>query len=120
MSGSPQVVVTRAGGGAFVPDPLADHQIVEGSPEATDRHLGTWSDGTTTGVWRCTPGRFTDVEVDETFVVLEGRASIRCGDDVFTVGPGDVCVLPAGAVTEWTVHQTLVKVYVLREPIDGD
>ena len=29
------------------------------------------------------------------------------------VGPGDVCVLPAGAETRWTVHETLTKVYVI-------
>ncbi|MGB2851598.1 MAG: cupin domain-containing protein [Solirubrobacterales bacterium] len=45
--------------------------------------------------------------------MIEGCASIRHGDAVHEVGPGDVCVLPAGAETEWTVHETLVKVYVV-------
>jgi uncharacterized cupin superfamily protein len=30
------------------------------------------------------------------------------------VGPGDIGLLPAGARTTWTVHETLRKVYVVR------
>ena len=41
--------------------------------------------------------------------------TIRHGADVHEIGPGDVCMLPAGAETEWTVHEALLKVYVLRD-----
>ena len=64
-------------------------------------------------MWRCTPGRFRDVEVDETFVVIEGRATIEFEGGKVEVGPGDVCVLSAGAETVWTVHETLLKGYAL-------
>ena len=66
-----------------------------------------------TGIWRCTPGTVTDVEADETFVVLSGRATIEHDGASHEVGPGDVCVLPAGAETKWTVHETLTKVFVI-------
>jgi uncharacterized cupin superfamily protein len=112
MTPRPPLVITPDDDGRFDPDPLDSGQVVAGDPETGDRHLATWSDGTITGIWRCTPGRFTDIEVDETFIVLEGRASIRQGGSVTEVGPGDVCVLGAGAETEWTVTETVVKVYV--------
>jgi uncharacterized cupin superfamily protein len=64
------------------------------------------------GVWEITPGVVADVEVDEVFVVLSGRATIEFEDGpTLEVGPGDVAVLPEGAVTRWTVHETLRKVY---------
>jgi mannose-6-phosphate isomerase-like protein (cupin superfamily) len=33
---------------------------------------------------------------EETFWVLEGRLTIRCGDDTFSAGPGSMAVLPRG------------------------
>jgi uncharacterized cupin superfamily protein len=64
------------------------------------------------GIWQITPGTVTDVEADEMFVVISGRATISVdGGATFDVGPGDVCVLEAGARTTWTVHETLRKVY---------
>lgn len=69
-----------------------------------------------TGVWRCTRGRVRDVEADETFIVLSGRATIEHDGTAYEVGPGDVCVLPAGAATEWTIHEDLTKVFVIVEP----
>ena len=99
--------------GELRPDPIAPEQVIEGSPLASDRVVGHWKGGAQTGVWRCEPGRFTDVKVDESFVVLEGRASIRHGEAVHELRAGDVCVLRAGIETEWTVHETVVKVYVL-------
>jgi len=54
----------------------------------------------------------TDVEVDEVFVVLSGRATIEFEEGrILEVGPGDVAVPPEGAATRWTVHETLRKVY---------
>jgi len=56
-----------------------------------------------------------DVEADEAFVVLTGRATIEVeGGPTLEVGPGDLGLLPAGARTTWTVHETLRKVYVIR------
>lgn len=64
------------------------------------------------GVWEITPGVVTDVEADEMFVVLSGRATIEFDyGRSLEIGPGDVAVLTEGAATRWTVHETLRKVY---------
>ena len=96
----------------LVDDPLDPGQILDGDPRTSGFVLSE-SEGAESGVWRCTPGRFSDVEVDETFVVLEGRATIELEGARLEVGPGDVCVLAAGARTVWTVHETLLKGYAL-------
>jgi len=57
----------------------------------------------------CTPGRFSDVEAAETFVVIEGRATIEWAGGRIEVGPGDVCSLEPGTETVWTVHETILK-----------
>ena len=67
------------------------------------------------GIWQHTAGVSTDVEVDEVFVVLAGRATIEvAGGPTLEVGPGDVGVLEAGAETTWTVHEDLRKIYIIR------
>ena len=44
------------------------------------------------------PGRMVPLHVhhreEETFWVLEGRLTIRCGDETFSAGPGSMAVLP--------------------------
>ncbi len=72
--------------------------------------------GLEVGVWAHTAGVSTDVEADEVFVVLAGRATIDVEEGpTLEVGPGDVGVLPPGARTRWTVHEELRKVYVIRQ-----
>jgi uncharacterized protein len=85
--------------------------VVAGNPVTSSRVL--YETGTVErGIWQITPGTVTDVEADEMFVVISGRATIAVeGGPVFDVGPGDVCVLTEGARTTWTVHETLRKVY---------
>ncbi len=96
-------------------EPLDPSSILEGDPRTSDGEIARVG-SLVTGVWTCTPGRMTDVEADETFVVLEGRATIEAEDEEpVDVGPGDVCVLAAGTRTTWTVHEPLRKVYVIRE-----
>jgi uncharacterized protein len=95
------------------PDPLDPSQVVSGSPQVSARVLHTSPDGRIErGVWQITPGVVTDVEVDELFVVVSGRATIEVTDGpTFDVRPGDAVVLQAGWRTRWTVHETLRKVY---------
>ena len=71
--------------------------------------------GLAVGIWEHTAGVSRDVEVDEIFVVLRGRATIEVADGtILQVGPGDVGVLEAGAQTTWTVHEDLRKIYIIR------
>ena len=98
----------------LVDEPLDPSQVLDGDPRVAALVLAETAAGTESGVWRCTPGRLRDVEADETFVVLEGRATIEFAGGRVELGPGDVCVLTAGTETVWTVHETLLKGYSLR------
>jgi uncharacterized cupin superfamily protein len=99
---------------ALHPDPLDPAQVVSGDPRVSSLGLVD-EEGLAIGVWEHSPGVSSDVEVDEVFVVLAGRATIEVeGGPTLEVGPGDVGQLEAGARTRWTVHGTLRKVYVTR------
>ncbi|MER6401341.1 cupin domain-containing protein [Kitasatospora sp. NPDC001603] len=97
------------------PDPLDPAQIVSGTPEVSGRVLSESPDGRQLrGIWQITPGVVTDVEADEMFVVLSGRATVEIdGGPILEVGPGDCAVLRAGDRTTWTVHETLRKAYAI-------
>ncbi len=94
-------------------EPVPSEQSVRGEPttaaDAVDE-LG----GLEVGVWEMTPGVMNDVEAEEVFVVLSGKATVEFGDgsDTLYLGPGDVVRLSAGAETVWTVTETLRKVYL--------
>lgn len=93
-------------------DPLDPDSVLDGTP--TTRWVELWAtpEGASRGIWEITPGVVTDVEVDEMFVVLSGRATIQIdGGDTLEVGPGDVVLLDPGERTTWTVHETLRKVF---------
>jgi len=95
-------------------DPLDPEQIVSGDPEVSTHEI-LHTEHVDIGIWEHTAGVSTDVEVDEVFVVLSGRASIEvAGGETLQVGPGDVGVLEAGAQTRWTVHEDLRKIYIIR------
>ncbi len=113
----------------LVDDPLNPAQIVSGdplvssfsildestaSPVPVDRPTAIGADNhrIAVGVWQHSVGVSTDVEADEIFVVLTGRATVEIdGGPTLEIGPGDVGVLTAGARSTWTVHETLRKVY---------
>jgi uncharacterized cupin superfamily protein len=111
----------------LTPDELDPAQIVSGEPRVASAVLhespatGPGGRVVERGVWEITPGVVTDVEADELFVVLTGRATIEFEDGpALEVGPGDVAVLPEGAVTRWTVHETLRKVYQVTYVPEAD
>ena len=90
----------------------AQAQVVSGAPEVRAAEVATAP--LEVGVWEHSVGTSTDVEADEVFVVLSGRATIEVsGGPTLKVGPGDVGILSVGSQTKWTVHETLRKVYVL-------
>ena len=94
---------------------LPADQVLEGTPRTAERALATTSDGRRqTGVWEITPGVSTDVEAEETFVVISGHATVEVeGGPTLVLAPGVVGTLPAGARTTWRVTETLRKVYVV-------
>ena len=108
----------------LTPDELDPASIVSGDPRTASLVLDERPGAERTverGIWEITPGVVTDVEADEMFVVLSGRATIEIQDGpTLEVGPGDVAVLPEGAVTRWTVHETLRKVYQLSYVPEGE
>jgi len=99
---------------ALDPDPLDPSQVVSGNPQVSSYELLD-TDTLAVGIWQHTAGVSTDVEADEIFVVLSGRATIEvAGGPTLEVGPGDVGVLEAGAETVWTIHDDLRKIYIVR------
>ncbi|MEX0984517.1 MAG: cupin domain-containing protein [Actinomycetota bacterium] len=92
--------------------------VLEGSPRVTEALLWSSADGRVLrGVWEITEGTVIDVEQDEVFIVVHGRATIEVeGGETSEVGPGDMAVLARGARTRWTVHETLRKVYQITLP----
>ena len=111
----------------LTPDELDPAQVLAGDPRAAGVVLhespaaGPGGRTVERGVWEITPGVVTDVEADEVFVVLSGRATIEFEDaPSLEAGPGDVVVLPEGAVTRWTVHETLRKFYQITHTPDSD
>lgn len=95
--------------------PVPTDQVVAGNP-STAAVLGGAIDDVEIGVWEITPGTVTDVEAEEYFVVLSGRATVRFLEPTrpeIEIGPGDLVRLTAGMRTEWEVHETLRKVFVV-------
>jgi hypothetical protein len=97
------------------PGELSADQILEGAPAVAERALTTSADGRLqTGVWEITPGVSTDVEAEEVFVVISGRARVEVeGGAVLELAPGVVGSFAAGDRTVWRVGETLRKVYTV-------
>ena len=105
--------VVRALSAPLSPSPLEADQVVAGDPRVGT--LTVVAEGSIeVGIWEHTVGVSTDVEADEVFVVLSGRATVEVeGAATLELAAGDIGILEAGARTTWTVHQTLRKVYLL-------
>jgi uncharacterized cupin superfamily protein len=95
--------------------PLEPKQVVEGNPQVSSTILWRSDDGRQQrGVWQITRGVVTDVEADEIFVVVAGRATVEIqGQSPLQLAPGFVGILRAGDRSTWHVHETLRKVYHL-------
>jgi uncharacterized protein len=95
------------------PWPLGSDQIIEGSPSVSGLVLDSSGDGTVErGIWQHTAGVSRDVEADELFVVVSGRATVAIeGGPTLELAPGVAGIFRAGDRTVWTVHETLRKIY---------
>jgi hypothetical protein len=100
------------------PGQLDPDSVLAGTPEVTEATLWTSEDGRIIrGVWQITAGTVTDVEADEVFVVVAGRATVEVeGGATLELAPGVMGVLARGARTTWTVHETLRKVFQITLP----
>jgi uncharacterized cupin superfamily protein len=94
--------------------PLADDQVVSGAPTSGAVTVTTVAGiGVEVGVWEMSAGAARDVEAEEVFVLLAGRAVIELADGAkFEIKPGDLVRLAAGTSTVWHVSEPLRKVYV--------
>jgi uncharacterized protein len=88
-------------------------QLILGRPRTGSAELGMLGE-LEIGVWEMTEGTMRDVEAEEVFVVLAGRAVVEFDDGTAALHrqAGDVARLAAGARTVWTVTERLRKVYV--------
>lgn len=93
--------------------PLSADQVLAGSPSVAGLVLDVSTDGSVErGIWQHTPGVSRDVEADELFVVISGRATVTvAGAATLELAPGVAGVFRAGDRTVWTVHETLRKIY---------
>jgi uncharacterized protein len=108
------ITIVNAATAEVPTSPLAPEAVVAGLPQSGSVDLPS-PPGLDVGIWEHTVGSSTDVEVDEVFVVISGRATIEwAGGSPVEIGPGDVVTLAEGAATTWTVHETLRKVYVTQ------
>jgi hypothetical protein len=100
------------------PGELDPGSIVAGTPETREALVWSSADGRILrGVWEITEGVVTDVEEDELFVVVSGRATVEVeGGESLELAPGTLGVLARGARTTWTVHETLRKVFQITMP----
>ena len=100
-------------------DPVAAEQVVDGAPTAGFTTLATFGE-LEVGVWEMTVGAMQDVEGEEVFVVIAGRATVTfdAGDRVMNLSVGSVARLAAGEHTVWTVTETIRKVYITPVLID--
>ncbi|WP_332603139.1 cupin domain-containing protein [Arthrobacter sp. S2(2024)] len=73
------------------------------------------------GVWEMTAGSMDDCEVDESFIVLSGRATVHVHEDngfpatEIELGPGTVARLFKGMRTTWIAHTSLRKIYLMPQ-----
>jgi uncharacterized cupin superfamily protein len=114
---SHQAFSADVGSAPLEPWPLDPAQIIDGDPQASGTLLWKSEDSTlAVGIWRCTPGSFSWNHVDETLVVIDGRATVERedGGDPVELAPGTVAFFPEGLRTRWTVHETVRKGFHLH------
>ena len=114
---SPVTVATDADDG-LVDAPLAPGWVIDGDPRPRMRITATAPGGAiSSGVWCCQPSRFTFIyEVDEYVHIVAGRVTVIADTHVHELSAGSTAMFPRGLRTEWTVHESIHKVFVLANP----
>jgi uncharacterized cupin superfamily protein len=99
--------------------PLAAESIREGKPEAFGAVLVQSDDKrVSSGLWECSPGRFTWDFVWDEFVHLHaGHVKITTPDgQQIELKAGDFATFPRGLKTEWHVLEKVRKTFTVRTP----
>jgi uncharacterized cupin superfamily protein len=100
----------------LTPWPGTNETVLDGTLQMRLRVLWASADGTAAnGIWQADPVRLRLLHpFDETFVVLSGRMTVAPdGSEPQTMGPGDVITLPEGVSCEWTIHETVTKLFAI-------
>ncbi len=93
-------------------EPVDAERVLDGQPTTGILALAELGEAEV-GVWEITPGTVIDIEVDEVFVVLTGRAILRREDGSESeLVAGTVGRLVDGEETQWQVLETLRKIYI--------
>lgn len=101
------------------PMPLAPESILEGRPEAFGRVILQSDDKrVSSGLWECTPGRFTWEFVWDEFVhVHVGHVVVTTQDGQrIELRAGDFATFPRGMKSEWHVLERVRKTFTVRTP----
>jgi uncharacterized protein len=101
------------------PMPLAPESILEGKPEAFGRVLVQSDDKrVSSGVWECTPGKFTWEFVWDEFVHVHAGHVVVTAEDGTTLDlrTGDFAMFPRGLKTQWQVLERVRKTFTVRTP----
>ncbi|BCJ46300.1 cupin [Actinoplanes ianthinogenes] len=94
-------------------EPSHPDEVVAGEPTTGAVTVTTLDGlGVEVGVWEMSTGAVRDVEAEEAFLVLSGRATIETDSSTTTVKQGDLVRLAAGTKTVWTVTEPIRKLYV--------
>ena len=102
----------------FMPMPLPQDWVLEGSPDPTGAVIVRSPDGSqTSGIWSCQLGSFRyEFKKHETAHILEGEAEIQeLGGESYTIRAGDVVHFPRGLATIWKVAIPIRKIFFLVE-----
>lgn len=100
-------------------EPVQAGLLVNGNPGTAVQRLGEIFD-VEFGLWEMSEGSMRDVEAEELFIVLSGKASVRVEPvngfeaEEFSLLPGSICHLREGMHTIWMVDQPLRKVYLAK------
>jgi len=104
----------------LTPAPIPPQWILEGEPQARNRHIAGSTDGLgSTLMWDCTAGRFNwFYDVDETVYLLEGSITVvDSAGQVNHLRAGDTFFFPQGTRFEWTVPTYVRKIAFIHVPM---
>lgn len=110
---APASYAASARGVELLKDDVDPSKILAGNPEVFSTVLSSSYNGNVVrGIWKCTEGVVRDVEEDEMFTVLEGRATVEIeGGPTLELSAGSVGELRRGDKTTWTIHEAILKTF---------